>query len=107
MKRGIPLFVYGTLRRLLRLRGLRPLGAAWIQGRLYDFGRYPGWRRGGSGSVAGELFPAPSESLLRWIDEYEGHRFRRVQVLARRPQGDVLTAWAYEYTGSVGGVRRA
>jgi len=62
------LFIYGTLMPGLRLeaemRGARFVGAAQIQGRLVDVGRYPGLLPG-EGSVVGEVYEVDDAHLAR------------------------------------------
>ena len=74
------LFVYGTLisgdapEEIKRaVRKLRLLGDGWTQGRLYDFGDYPGAIfSGGSSKVIGQVYEmAGGMNLLRKLDRYE------------------------------------
>jgi gamma-glutamylaminecyclotransferase len=82
------LFVYGTLLRGEvnhgALRSARFLSEARTEPRfeLVDLGAYPGLVRGGSRSVAGELYEV-GRALLVELDAFEGHPdlFRRARVL--------------------------
>ena len=105
-------FVYGTLRRggSNDINRLHPapqfLGAARIQGRLFDLGDYPGLllaagQGGASGAVLGELY-AVSAQLESVLDRIEGIRgaaddeyFRR-SIPVRLPAGAACTALVYE-----------
>jgi gamma-glutamylcyclotransferase (GGCT)/AIG2-like uncharacterized protein YtfP len=106
------LFVYGTLRRgaappALRelVEGWRWLGDAWVSGRLYDLGAFPGAVLDAAGAerVFGELAELPDEPG-RWLrlDAYEGFDperpeaslFRRVRCRAWR-RDEVCEAWIY------------
>ncbi len=97
------LFVYGTLMstatgflgqtQRARLAGeSEPVGAAFVGGRLYDLGRYPGLVVAGAAPVAGKLAGVQhgpcagmrnvvygevvklidARASLRWLDAYEG-----------------------------------
>ncbi|MCL4795102.1 MAG: gamma-glutamylcyclotransferase [Bryobacteraceae bacterium] len=101
------LFAYGTLRsggpRHAVLRRARPARVveAWAPGRLLDLGEYPGLIEG-RGRVAGELFEFDSlEALLPLLDEIEGARFRRAQIVVETAAGE-FTAWAYLWAGPRG-----
>ncbi|AHE98094.1 hypothetical protein THITH_07275 [Thioalkalivibrio paradoxus ARh 1] len=69
------MFVYGTLLRGLAraqlLRDARLLGLAWIPGRLFDLGAWPGLRHG-PGRVIGELYEVDTPTLAR-IDRIEDY----------------------------------
>ena len=107
---GVRLFVYGSLRRgealHAHLAGLACLGPAWMRGRLYDLGEYPGAvpsRRAGE-RVQGEVYElAPADERLAELDRLEGcdperperglfvRRARIVELAA----GGRLRAWVY------------
>jgi gamma-glutamylcyclotransferase (GGCT)/AIG2-like uncharacterized protein YtfP len=103
------LFVYGTLRQgsdnqfaqLLSQRG-QFIGAARVQGRLYDFGRYPGAKRTDQAgeTILGEIFyleePGP---ILAILDEYEGAEFERAMVST----ASTIDCWIYWYVGAATG----
>lgn len=115
------LFVYGTLltgslprdlRRLLRLH-CRPAGEAYIHGKLYDLGDYPGAvpATDADQRVYGALLRlrAPGRCLPH-LDRYEAYRpgtpqdseFVRIQVTAYRlPGRRPVPAWAYFYNRPV------
>lgn len=74
------LFVYGTLlsavdhpaRRPL-LQGATLLGAAWLHGRLYDLGAYPGLVPDPAAEpVRGELYHIHDAAVWPELDRYEG-----------------------------------
>ncbi|MCI0338188.1 MAG: gamma-glutamylcyclotransferase [Acidobacteria bacterium] len=79
---GEYLFVYGSLRPALAPPGLRQLvqqwhriGAAFVQGRLYDLGDYPGAILDAESElqIIGEIFELPDdETVLATLDQYEG-----------------------------------
>lgn len=102
-------FVYGTLRRgaTKPIEGMFPeaerVGAAEVQGTLYDLGEYPGIRVDASGGpVTGELYRIPAKRLAA-LDEYEEvdrGAYTRRQVEVRTPTG-VFLAQAYEYNPAV------
>jgi gamma-glutamylcyclotransferase (GGCT)/AIG2-like uncharacterized protein YtfP len=113
------LFVYGTLlsgarhpmgARLQREASL--VGAASVQGRLYDLGRYPGLVESADAGdiVHGEVYALDDPvSALPWLDAYEGIRpdkaegnpYERVERAVRLGSGATLTAWVYLYRKSV------
>lgn len=89
------LFVYGTLRRGLRLhhqlQGAVYLGEARIAGSLYDIGTYPGLLVNPSpGWVSGELFKVDEEMIqsLDALEEYNPEEPERSEYLRR-----VVTVW--------------
>ena len=89
------LFVYGTLRRGLRLhhhlQGAVYLGEARIAGSLYDIGTYPGLVVNPSpGWVSGELFKVDEEMIqsLDAVEEYNPEEPERSEYLRR-----VVTVW--------------
>lgn len=89
------LFVYGTLRRGLRLhhhlQGAVYLGEARIAGSLYDIGTYPGLLVNPSpGWVSGELFKVDEEMIqsLDAVEEYNPKEPERSEYLRR-----VVTVW--------------
>jgi gamma-glutamylcyclotransferase (GGCT)/AIG2-like uncharacterized protein YtfP len=95
-------FVYGTLRR----GGIRALprifpdsefvGAANVNGRLYDFGEYPGLILDESNSmVTGEVYEIDEETLKR-LDEIEvSSNYLRKQTEITVNDREV-TCWIYE-----------
>ncbi len=109
------LFVYGTLlperapRRLAAaMASLPPLGPAWMRGRLYDLGRYPGAVSNSTtgGRIWGETFALPDNcAVLKALDAYEGYNPAKpagsVFVRSRRPvtlaNGRRIRCWVYLY----------
>jgi gamma-glutamylcyclotransferase (GGCT)/AIG2-like uncharacterized protein YtfP len=117
------LFVYGTLLSTAghpngeRLqREARLLGAASLEGQLFDLGRYPGLVEApGAGSrVHGEVYAldGPATSL-EWLDAYEGivpgnhggNDYARVERRARLASGEDIPAWVYVYLRPVPAAR--
>ncbi len=106
------LFVYGTLRRDLAdgearslVHDLELVGAATVEGLLYDLGSYPGVIAG-HGVVHGELLRVAPPERLAAIDAYEECRgveplFRRTLTRARFGNGRSVTAWIYLFSRSV------
>ena len=93
------IFVYGTLKR--GFAGHAPLrGSTFLKTAqttpgytLYDSGEWPAMVAHGNGSVSGELFEIPFQTL-KALDTYEGHPdlFRRTTIkLADHP----AEAWLY------------
>jgi gamma-glutamylcyclotransferase (GGCT)/AIG2-like uncharacterized protein YtfP len=117
------LFVYGTLLppfvpaalREVAAR-LRPAGPAWLPGRLYDLGAYPGAvAHDEGGRVRGEVFVLPDETaLLARLDAYEGFDpadpvgslFVRVRHEPSLEDGRTVTAWVYVYNCDPGNAPR-
>ncbi len=113
------LFVYGTLMSTAASklgRGMRArlqqearlIGAAMIQGRLYDLGRYPVLvaSDGAADVVHGEVYAiADPSATLSWLDDYEGipasDEFQRIESKVRLVSHDELVTWVYRYQGSV------
>jgi len=111
----VHLFVYGTLRddpahemyRVLA-RDAEFVGDGALEGRLYDFGQYPGAIRMEASGVAvrGEVYrlKTPDETLRR-LDEYEGcgpsdrppFEFVREKSPVRLESGSTLLCWVYFY----------
>jgi gamma-glutamylcyclotransferase (GGCT)/AIG2-like uncharacterized protein YtfP len=104
------LFVYGTLRQGSNNKFARLLverahfvGPARVQGRLYDFGRYPG-ARPENGSIVGEIFRlGEPDKLLATLDDYEGPEYERAITPAHTHNGGTVDCWIYWYVGSVRG----
>jgi gamma-glutamylcyclotransferase (GGCT)/AIG2-like uncharacterized protein YtfP len=122
------LFVYGTLMstatselgrdmRLKLRREARVVGAATIQGRLYDLGRYPVMVRSGDAAdvVYGELLEIADTAVsLPWLDTYEGigrgaqhaDEYARVETTVKLATGGEMIAWVYEFQRAVTGIPR-
>ncbi len=105
-------FVYGTLRRggSRAVPDLFPdakfVGFGSVQGRLYDFGAYPGFipsADADSIAVVGEVY-CVSQQALRCMDEIEawhehnpaGSYYWRRRHLIRLRHGACCEAWVYE-----------
>lgn len=117
---GLPVFVYGTLRRGERNAGLLDAVAAGRRpARLDDHALYAGPEQGlpyavpePGGIVVGELVtigPDRHDDVLEALDRLEGHRpdhgpYRRVARSIRRLDGDAertTRAWVYLAEASV------
>ncbi len=116
------LFVYGTLLsvstddmgRAARARladGSDLLGAATINGRLYDLGAYPGAdvQAAGDGLIHGEVVKlADPHATFEWLDRYEGidpnkpdnADYQRAITQCRLADQQVQV-WVYVYRGPV------
>ena len=109
------LFVYGTLRRGLRLhhhlQGAVYLGEARIAGSLYDIGTYPGLLVNPSpGWVSGDLFKVDAEMIqcLDAVAEYNPEEPERSEYLRRvvpvwTPTGVPMKAVTYIFNRDVQG----
>lgn len=112
------IFVYGTLLSTAghpmgaRLQGeARLVGAASIQGRLYELGKYPGLVEVADAAerVQGEVHALNSPATsLAWLDAYEGivpgrqqNQYERVERTAQLASGGELTVWVYLYRRDV------
>lgn len=112
------LFVYGTLMSVsrgsmgaeqrARLAGeSRALGAAVLQARLYDLGRYPGAVESADpqAAVHGEALALDeAAATLAWLDVYEGlvpgdpdPEYARRVCPIRLANGTDTSAWVYLY----------
>jgi gamma-glutamylcyclotransferase (GGCT)/AIG2-like uncharacterized protein YtfP len=108
------LFVYGTLMSRVGVsmsvrlsREAVCLGPASTNGRLYDFGKWPGMIVSNEQGdlVHGELYWLASPALsLAWLDAYEGigldgqnPEYARVVCKVRLESGPQFDAWVYEY----------
>ena len=108
------LFVCGTLRPRLLTPQIEPLlgryqhvSAAFVHGKLYHLGEYPGAVLGeGGGVIRGdllELFDVPD--LWPALDAYEGFQpenvpsslFIRTRCQAQLPDGRSIECWMYIY----------
>ena len=111
-------FMYGTLKEGRPLD--RPILAAkrtsvnyaTIEGSIFDLGHYPTVKLDGKGIVIGEVHTFPDkdlelvQSLLDYIEGYnpsypEQGLYNRHKVKATLKGGKMVTAWVYEYNGSV------
>ena len=104
------LFVYGTLRPQLAhgeaktlIAELKIIGSATVQGKLYDFGAYPGVTHE-KGLVFGDLLLLSSDKQLRLLDAYEecngsSPLFIRSITTARISAGTSIAAWIYLFCG--------
>lgn len=110
------LFVYGTLRKgashprhRTLAREARYAGRGYIQGRLYNLGRYPGAvaSRNKSERVFGEIYRLRESAVLfARLDEYEGEHFARHRLPVRLGTGKKIISWVYLYRGRVKDARR-
>ena len=109
------LFVYGTLLKDLNngmSRFLQSnsefLGNAYINGRLYDLGWYPGvvLSNDPSEKVYGQLFKLKNtETVFKVLDDYEGiggdnpkpYEYSRERAQAFLEDGTQMGTWFYEY----------
>ena len=114
------LFVYGTLTRgsrspfaaLLEARA-RYIGNAWLRGRLYRLGHFPGAvpDPASKSRIWGNVYFLRDPMLIAAIDQYEGcgayeHAvplFRRESVQVVLGDGKELDAWIYRFTGRTEG----
>lgn len=113
MKSWTYVFVYGQLRRgmdhpmqHLLVRHATYLGLGHFQGKLYDLGRYPGaiHSRSSRDRVVGDIYRIDeSTAVMERLDEHEGRRFAREEVIVRIDHEDQIRCWAYLYTRSVFG----
>ena len=104
------LFVYGTLRPQLAhgeaqalIAALKIVGSATVQGKLYDFGAYPGFTNE-KGLVFGDLLLLSSDEQLHLLDAYEecngsSPLFTRSITTARISDGTSIAAWIYLFCG--------
>jgi gamma-glutamylcyclotransferase (GGCT)/AIG2-like uncharacterized protein YtfP len=104
------LFVYGTLRPQLArgeaqalIAALKIVGSATVQGKLYDFGAYPGVTNE-KGLVFGDLLLLSSAEQLGLLDAYEecngsSPLFTRSITTARISAGTSIAAWIYLFCG--------
>ncbi len=110
------LFVYGTLTRgsrspfaaLLAARA-RFIGDAWLPGRLYRLGHFPGAvpDPAAKSRVWGNAFLIRHSALLAALDRYEGcgasecfgSLFQREAVRVTLANGKEVDAWIYRFTG--------
>jgi len=114
------LFVYGTLLpseaemdMASIVQQIRRLGQAYVRGRLYDLGEYPGaiLDEASETKIAGELFELPPDSsVLAMLDSYEGYEltdpagslFIRVKSPVQLSDGREIESWVYVYNRDPG-----
>lgn len=115
------LFAYGTIRSgklpldIARIvNGLHPIGTGAVQGRLYNFGDYPGIRLDDPAehAVRGIVLELHSpREVFDALDRYESFDptnpddslFRRVHCSVTTDSGEVIECWVYEYNRDPGG----
>jgi len=94
-------FVYGTLMSgqpaVGLLQGGKFLSGAWLYGVMYDFGRFPAIRLGGSSKIKGEVWLVSDKCLAR-LDRYEGEGrlYRRVADVCHDVEGVEIDCLVYE-----------
>ncbi len=118
--KDLKVFVYGTLKegRPLDRSALANLRTsvkeATIKGSIFTFkhASFPTIKLDGEGLVIGEVHTFPEKHMkdvVRMMDAIEGYNasrpdkglYNRHEVKATLENGDVVTAWAYEYNGAV------
>lgn len=87
------------------LRGITDRRPAWIRGRLFDLGGYPGWQPANDAvaAVHGELLALEDPAaILTGTDRIEGCAnytdralYHRVLVRANTADGEGVLAWCY------------
>jgi gamma-glutamylcyclotransferase (GGCT)/AIG2-like uncharacterized protein YtfP len=118
------LFAYGTLqpgRAPKNMAGvaakLRAVGAGFLQGTLYDLGRYPGAIAdpAAAGKINGVVLELPEDrSILSLLDKYEGFdpqspgssEFVRELREVELATGGTVTCWFYRYNWKTESRRR-
>jgi len=103
-------FVYGTLRRggsnHFRMEKARFVAVGAVKGMLYQIDWYPGLvLKADAGVITGEVYHASPEDL-RELDLFEGAGYRRLQTQVGLPDGEILSAWIWEWLGPVDESRR-
>jgi gamma-glutamylcyclotransferase (GGCT)/AIG2-like uncharacterized protein YtfP len=114
------LFLYGTLipsqvsdEMAEVIRPLQRIGSAYVRGRLYDLGEYPGAILDSSADtkVKGEVFEITNkQDVLASLDSYEefnpadleGSLFVRTESPVTLPDGRKLNCWVYVYNRNPG-----
>ncbi len=114
------LFVYGTLLpaeagadMVSVVQQLRRIGPAYVHGKLYDLGEYPGaiLDMDADTKIAGEVFELPADpAVLTALDSYEGYDptepkeslFVRMKVPVRLRDGRKINSWVYTYNRNPG-----
>ncbi len=114
---GEYLFVYGTLRRdlgkpthNLLVNGADFIGNGYLFGKLYEIDNYPGLKISqygakGRDKVFGEIYRLKDLDIFDVLDDYEEcsekypepHEYKRVKTNIYFDNGDILSAWVYEY----------
>jgi gamma-glutamylcyclotransferase (GGCT)/AIG2-like uncharacterized protein YtfP len=82
----------------MRRARARYLGNASVRGRLFDLGEFPGAVKtpGASAQVMGELYYLPGAvRTLKFLDQYEGKRYRRDVTEIEFRSGRRVPAWIY------------
>ena len=119
-EKNLKVFVYGTLKegRPLDRKGLADMRtsvkAATIKGSIFKFKHagYPTIKLDGKGLVIGEVHTFPEKHMkdvqqaMDAIEGYNRHHpdqglYNRHEIKATLEDGKVVTAWAYEYNGTV------
>lgn len=108
--KGEGVFVYGTLRgggsNHFRMAGAEFVAATTVRGRLYQIDWYPGLVLDGAGDeIVGEVYQVPP-SVLKELDLFEGAEYRRLQTQVRLPDGEIVSAWIWEWLCPVDEARR-
>jgi len=106
-------FVYGTLRRggsnHFRMDGAEFITEGRISGKLYRISWYPGLVLDAAGDdIVGEVYSVDLE-MLGNLDAFEGvsagetedSGYRRVRTTVTRADGEILSAWVWEWLGAV------
>lgn len=122
-KKITKVFVYGTLKegRPLDHRQFADLRTsveeATIEGGIFNLGAYPTIKLDVEGVVIGEVHTFQEKDIngvINIMDQIEGYDplypdgglYNRHEVKATLEDGEVVTAWAYEYKGAVDPKRR-
>jgi gamma-glutamylcyclotransferase (GGCT)/AIG2-like uncharacterized protein YtfP len=103
---GVPDEVAGAV------RSLRRIAPAYVRGRLYDLGDYPGAILAPSSKtlIHGEIFEIPATDVLKVLDDYEEFHpankedslFIRTKAKAKLPKGQQVDCWMYVYNDDPG-----
>ena len=119
-EKNLKVFVYGTLKegRPLDRKTLADLRTsvkeATIEGSIFNFkhASFPTIKLDGKGLVIGEVHTYPEKHMkdvMQVMDATEGYNhshphqglYNRHEIKATLKDGNVVTAWAYEYNGEV------